>query len=164
MSWSVTSALGVTITLKGSQMLASGSVGFGEECEGVVDSGELGCLAYLPLVVLVGSFQNGLPYVMRERLISLCSICQLSANPDFCDFFVSVYPVIYVPGAFWQCSVDLLDSLHSLSVMSIALPHNLVSCLRSLSTCLCCRAMVRTQTAGLASSIACSGAGVPSVM
>ena len=95
-------------------MLASGSVGFGKEYEGVVDSGELGCLAYLLLVVLVGSFQNGLPYVMRERLISVCGIGQLGANQSFCDFFVSVYSVIYVPGAFCQCLVGLLDSLHSL--------------------------------------------------
>ena len=29
------------ITLKGSQVLASGSIGFGEECKGVVDPGEL---------------------------------------------------------------------------------------------------------------------------
>jgi len=95
-------------------MLASGSVGFSEECEGIIDLGELGCLAYLPLVVLVGSFQNGLLYVIRERLISVCGIDQLGANPSFCDFFVSVYSVIYVPGAFCQCSVGLLDSLHSL--------------------------------------------------
>jgi len=95
-------------------MLALGSVGFGKECEGVVDSGELGCLAYLPLVVLVSSFQNGLPYVMREHLISVCGIGQLSENPGFCDFFVSVYSVIYVPGAFCQSSVGLLDSLHLL--------------------------------------------------
>jgi len=95
-------------------MLASGHVGFGEKCEGVVDPGELGCLAYLSLVVLVGSFQNGLPYVMRERLISVCGIGQLGANPTFCDFFVSVYSVIYVPGAFRQNSVGLFDSLHSL--------------------------------------------------
>jgi len=62
-------------------MLALGSIGLGEEREGVVDPGELGCLAYLSLVVLVGSFQNGLPYVMREPLVSVCGIGQLSANP-----------------------------------------------------------------------------------
>jgi len=95
-------------------MLASGSVGFSEECEGMVDSGELGCLAYMPLVVLVGSFQNGLPYVIRERLISVCGVGQLGVNPGFCDFFVSVYSVICILGAFCQCSVGLLDSLHSL--------------------------------------------------
>jgi len=95
-------------------MLASGSIGFGEKCKGIIDLGELGCLAYLLLVVLVGSFQNGLPYVMRERLVSVCGIGQLGANPSFCNFFVSVDSVIYVPRAFSQCSVGLLDSWHSL--------------------------------------------------
>ena len=93
-------------------MLTSGRIGFGEKCKGVIDPGELGCLAYLLLVVFVGSFQNGLPYVMRERLISVCSIGQLGTNPSFCDFFVSVYSVIYVPGAFCQSSVGFFDPLH----------------------------------------------------
>jgi len=100
--------------LKGSQVLASGSIGLSKERKGVVDLGELGCLGYLSLVVLVGSFQNGLPYVMRERLISVCGIGQLGANPGFCDFFVSVYAVIYVPCTFRQCSVGFFNSLHSL--------------------------------------------------
>jgi len=95
-------------------MLASGRIGFGEECEGVVDPGELGCLAYLSLVVFVGSFQNALPYVLRERLISVCGIGQFGMNPSFCDFFVSVYSVIYVPGSFCQSSVGFFDPLHSL--------------------------------------------------
>jgi len=95
-------------------MLASGRVGFGEECEGVVDPGELGCLAYLPLVVFVGSFQDGLPYVMHERLISIWGIGQLGTNPSLCNLLISVYSVIYVPSAFCQGSVGLFDSLHSL--------------------------------------------------
>jgi len=51
---------------------------------------------------------------MRECLISICGIGQLGANPSFCDFFVCVYSVLYVRGAFCQRSVGFFDSLHSL--------------------------------------------------
>ena len=95
-------------------MLASISIGLGEERTGVIDPGELGCLAYPSLVVLVGSFQNCLPYVIRERLIGVCGAGQLGATPGFCDFFVSMYSVIYIPCALCQCPVDFFDSLHSL--------------------------------------------------
>jgi len=90
-------------------VLASGRVGFSKKYKGIFDPGELGCLAYLLLVVLIGSFQNGLPYVMRECLISIYGVAQLGANPGFCDFLVSVYSVIYVPCAFCQCSVGFFN-------------------------------------------------------
>ena len=95
-------------------MLASGRVCFRKERQGVVYAGELGRLAYLSLVVLVGPFQNGMPYIMRERLIRVCSVGQLGADPGFCDFFVSVSSVIYIPCSFCQGSVGFFDSLHSL--------------------------------------------------
>ena len=95
-------------------MLASGGVGFAQEVEGIIYPSELGSLAYLPLVVFTGSFQNGLPHVMCERLVGIECICQLAAYPGFCDFFVSIYPAIYVPGAFCQCSIGLFDLLHLL--------------------------------------------------
>ena len=41
-------------------MLASGGVGLVQEGESVIYPGELGGLAYLPLVVFTGSLQNGL--------------------------------------------------------------------------------------------------------
>jgi len=95
-------------------MLASSNVGLSQESESVVQAGELGGLAYLPLVVFVGSFQDGLPHVLCQRLIGISCVRQLGLYPDFCDFFVSVYLVIYVPGALSQGVIGLLDSDDSL--------------------------------------------------
>ena len=95
-------------------MLASGSVGFGQECEGVVYAGDLHGLAYLPLVILAGSFHYSLPDVLREHLVGIGGAGQFTVHPGFCDFLVSVYPVIYEPSAFGQGLVGFLDSLHSL--------------------------------------------------
>jgi len=52
-------------------------------------------LAYLPFVVLLGLFQNGLPNIVRKRLVSVGYVCQLTAYPSLYDFLVSVNPVIY---------------------------------------------------------------------
>ena len=91
-----------------------GGVGFGQEGEGIIYAGELGGLPYLPLVIVVGSFLDGWPDVLRERLVGVCCDRQLAAYPGFCDRFVSMYPVVYIPGAFGQGSVGFFDSLHSL--------------------------------------------------
>jgi len=95
-------------------MLALSSVGLSQESESVVYVGELGGLAYLPLVVFVGSFQDGLPHILHQRLIGIGCVHQLGSYPGFYDFPVSVYSVIYVPGAFSQGVVGLLDSDYSL--------------------------------------------------
>ena len=95
-------------------MLALDGVGFGKEGESVVYPSVLGGLAYLPLVVLIRSLENGLPDILHEGLVGVVFVCQYAAYPCFCDFFVSVYSVIYVPGALHQCPISFLDSLHSL--------------------------------------------------
>ena len=95
-------------------MLASGSVGFGQEGESVVYAGELGSLTFLPLVVLVRSLENSLPDILHEGLVGIGCVCQFAAYPRFCNFFVSIYSVIYVPGTLRQRPICFLDSLHLL--------------------------------------------------
>ena len=72
-------------------MLASTNVSLSQEGKGVIYADELGGLAYLPLVVFVGSFQDGLPHVLRQCLVSIGCVRQLGSYPGFCDFLVSVY-------------------------------------------------------------------------
>ena len=95
-------------------MLTSDGVGFGQEGQSIVYPGELGGLTYLPLVGFVRSLENGLPDILGEGLVGVGCICQFAMYPRFCDFFVSVYLVIYVPGALHQCLICFLDSLHLL--------------------------------------------------
>jgi len=95
-------------------MLASGGVGLVQEGKGVVYPSELGSLVYLPLVVFAGSFRDELPDIVPECLVGVGCVCQLAAYPYFCDFFVSVYSVIYVPGTLRQCFIGFFDLLHSL--------------------------------------------------
>ena len=57
------------VTLEGGQVLASSNVGLSQESKGVVYMGELGGLVYLPLVVFVGMFQDGLPNILCQRLV-----------------------------------------------------------------------------------------------
>jgi len=51
---------------------------------------------------------------VHKHLVGVGCVCQLTAYPCFCDFFVSVYSVIYVPDALRQCFIDLFDLLHPL--------------------------------------------------
>ena len=95
-------------------MLASGSVGFGQQDKGVVHAGELGSLAHLPLVVFLGLIQDGLPNVLREGLVGVHCVRQLAANPYFCDFLVSVNSVIYILGPFSQRLIGFLNLPHPL--------------------------------------------------
>jgi len=95
-------------------MLASGSIGLIQEGEGFVHRSELGSLAYLPLVVFVGSFLNGLPHVVRECLVGIGCVCQLTAYPYFCNLFISVYLVIYISGTLHQHLIGFFDLLHLL--------------------------------------------------
>jgi len=145
-------------------VLASDGIGFCQEGEAIVHAGELGGLAYLSLSVFVGTFQDSLPNVLCQRLVRVGGVGQLGSYPGFCDFLVSVHPVIYVPCALCQGFIGFLDSDHSLIVLLIVLPHSSESCRRSFSDCFCCRAMVRSQAAGLASSKACSVMVIPSAI
>ena len=95
-------------------MLASSNIGLSQESEGIVYMDELGGLAYLPLVVFIGTLQDGLPNVQCQHLVCVGCVRQLGSYPGFCDFLVSVYPVIYVPSAFSQGLIGFLDSDHSL--------------------------------------------------
>jgi len=103
-------------------VLAASNVGLSQESEGVVYPGELGGLAYLPLAVLIGTFPDGLPTVLCQRLVCIGCVHQLGSYPGFCDFLVSVYPVIYIPGALDQGSIGFPDPDHSLigSIDSVA--------------------------------------------
>ena len=93
-------------------MLASSNVGLGQEGEGAVYARELGGLAYLPLVVFVGMFQDGLPNVVCQHLICVGRVCELGSYPGCCDLLVSIYPVIYIPGPLSQGPIDFLDLDH----------------------------------------------------
>jgi len=102
------------VTLEGGQVLASSGIGLRQESEGIVYAGELGGLAYLSPIVFVGTFQDSLPNVLCQRLVRVGGVCQLGSYPDFCDFLVSVHPVIYVPCALSKGLIGLLDSDHPL--------------------------------------------------
>jgi len=66
------------------------------------------------LIVFVGTFQDGLPNVLYQRLVHIGGVHQLGPYPGFCDSFVSVQPVIYVPCALSQGLIGFLDSDHPL--------------------------------------------------
>ena len=57
----------------------------------------------------LGSFDNGSPDILRERLVCRSRACQLASYPISCDFFISTKAVIYIPGSFRQLLVSLLD-------------------------------------------------------
>jgi len=95
-------------------VLASSNIGLSKESEGVIYAGELGGLVYLLLVVFNGMFQDGLPNVLRQCLVCVGCVRQLGSYSGFCDFLVSVYPVIYIPGTLSQGLICFLDSDHSL--------------------------------------------------
>jgi len=50
--------------------------------------------------------------LLRERLVGVRCICQLAAYPYFCDFFLSVYSVIYIAGTFRQYLIGFFNLLH----------------------------------------------------
>ena len=95
-------------------MLASSGVSLCQKSKGNVHASELGGLAYLLLFVFVGTFQDGLPNVLYQCLVRIGGICQLGSYPGFCDFLVSVHPVIYVSCAISQDLIGFLDSDHPL--------------------------------------------------
>jgi len=53
-------------------MLILGRVSFRQKGQGIVYPGQLSGLAYLPLVGLVGSLDDGLPDISGERLVRIC--------------------------------------------------------------------------------------------
>jgi len=75
---------------------------------------ELHGLAYLSLVVFLGSVLDGLPNILCEGLVGVGGFCQLAPDPCLGYFLVSVNSVIYVPSSFVQCLVGFFDLQHSL--------------------------------------------------
>jgi len=69
----------------------------------------LRCLPCLFVRGFLGSFDNGSPDILRERLVCCSRACQLASDPFSCDLFISAEAVIYIPGSFRQLQVSLLD-------------------------------------------------------
>jgi len=81
-------------------VLISGRVGFRQKGQGVVYPCQLGGLAYLSFVGLVGVLEDSLSDITGEGLVRVCGIQELTAYPFFCYLLISVDTVIYVPSAF----------------------------------------------------------------
>jgi len=98
-------------------VLVSGHLSFPQEGQCVVYPGQLSGLTYLPLVGLIGAFDDGLPYIPGQGLVCVCCGQQFAAYQFFGYCLISVYSVIYVSGAIRQSSVGLLILLHPLIVL-----------------------------------------------
>ena len=94
-------------------MLTLGGIDLGQEGKDIVYVEELSGLADLLLVILLGAFHHSLPDVLGKHLVGVSCICQFAVSSGFCDFFVSMYSVIYVPGALCQSLVSFLDLPYS---------------------------------------------------
>ena len=98
-------------------MLVSDRVSFPQEGQCVGYLGQLSGLTYLQFVGLIGVFDDRLPHVSGQGLVCVCHGQQFAAYPFFGYFLISVYSVIYIPGAFCQRLVGLLNRLYPLIVL-----------------------------------------------
>ena len=96
-------------------MPVAGEVGFLLECQSIVHPGQLGCLAKLLLRRLIGSLDNGRPYLLGKFLVGIRGRCQFAANPAFCHILVSAHSIInIVPGSVKKLLIGFLDFHDSL--------------------------------------------------
>ena len=78
---------GFHIPLEYSQVLVPGYIGLGEEGQGNVEAGKLGCLEGMAEVRLACSFDDDLPDLLCQGLLGVCCGGQLVADPGFRNSF-----------------------------------------------------------------------------